>query len=99
MYEIPTKPRPNNIKYPAALQKVEIKKSTAITGFLEVITKIPDKIAPAANTSNKKLFIIFVFVFNCAYAFAFLNIYFGLGGPKVFTLGIPPTRRVGEDKW
>jgi hypothetical protein len=73
IYEIPINPTPNNNKYPAAFTKAEIKKSTAITGFLEVITKIPDKIAPAANTSNKKLFIIFVFVFNCAYAFAFLT--------------------------
>jgi hypothetical protein len=37
--------------------KTEIKNRTEITGFLAVITKIPDKTAPKARRSNKKLFI------------------------------------------
>ena len=36
--------------------KTEIKNSTEITGFLAVITKIPDSTAPNASTSNSKLF-------------------------------------------
>jgi len=34
--------------------KTEIKNNTEITGFLAVITRIPDNTAPKASTSNKK---------------------------------------------
>jgi hypothetical protein len=61
IYEIPMKPIPNSNKYPAALQKAAIKKITAITGFLEVITKILEKIVPKANISMN-IFFIFVFI-------------------------------------
>lgn len=36
----------------------EIRNSTEITGFLEVITRIPDNTAPNANRSSKKLFML-----------------------------------------
>jgi len=39
-----------------------IKNRTEITGFLAVITIIPDKMAPNANRSNKKLFILSIIV-------------------------------------
>ena len=58
IYEIPINPIPNKIKYPAALTKTEIKKITAITGFLEVITKTLENRAAKANKSIKKFFII-----------------------------------------
>ena len=57
IYEIPIKPIPNRIKYPAALTNTEIKKITAITGFLEVITKTLENKAAKANKSIKKFFI------------------------------------------
>ena len=63
IYEIPIKPIPNNIKYPAALTNTEIKKITAITGFLEVITKTLEKSAANAKISIRKFFMIFIFGF------------------------------------
>lgn len=55
-YEIPTNPTPSSNRYPAELMNTEIRNSTEITGFLDVITRIPERIAPKANKSNRKLF-------------------------------------------
>jgi hypothetical protein len=38
--------------------KTEIKNSTEITGFVEVITRIPDSTAANDRRSNRKLFIL-----------------------------------------
>ena len=46
-----------------ALTITEIKKITAITGFLEVITRIPDRIAPNERISSRKFVILFFFYF------------------------------------
>ena len=54
---------PNNIKYPAAFTNTEIKKITAMTGFLDVITKTLENSAAKANKSIKKFFIFYLFKF------------------------------------
>ena len=61
IYEIPMKPIPNKIKYPAAFTNTDIKKITAITGFLEVITKTLERRAPKAKISIKRFFICKIF--------------------------------------
>lgn len=52
------KPTPRRSRYPAALMNTEIRNSTEITGFFDVITRTPDNTAPKANRSNKILFIV-----------------------------------------
>ena len=56
IYEIPIKPIPNKIKYPAALTNTDIKKITAITGFLDVITRTLERRDPKASKSIKIFF-------------------------------------------
>src|SRR5207302_6503315 len=54
IYEIPTKFTPIKIKYKAACTKVEIKKITEITGFLEVIENtLESKVPKAKRFINK----------------------------------------------
>ena len=56
---------PNKIKYPAAFTNTDIKKITAITGFLDVITSTLENRAAKDNKSIKKFFIfIFIYIFT-----------------------------------
>lgn len=60
-YEIPTNPTPSSNRYPAALMKTEIRNSTEITGFFDVITSTPERTAPKANRSSRKLFMMKIY--------------------------------------
>lgn len=51
-------PSPSSTRYPATLTNTEIRKRTEITGFFEVITRIPDRIAAIERKSRRKLFIV-----------------------------------------
>jgi hypothetical protein len=51
--------------------KTEIKNSTEITGFVEVITRIPDSTAANDRRSNRKLFILKI-VIKGLYLFKYL---------------------------
>jgi len=57
-YEIPTNPTPRSRRYPAALTNTEIRNSTEITGFFDVITRTPDSTAPKASKSRRNVFML-----------------------------------------
>lgn len=61
-YEIPTNPTPSSSRYPAALTNTEIRNSTEITGFADVITRTPDSTAPKASRSSSSVFIVFAYM-------------------------------------
>jgi hypothetical protein len=55
-YEIPINPTPRSRRYAAALTNTEIRNSTEITGFFDVITSTPERTAPKARKSRRKVF-------------------------------------------
>lgn len=63
-YEIPTNPTPSSSRYPAALTNTEIRNSTEITGFADVITRTPDSTAPKASRSSSSVFIVLNYIYN-----------------------------------
>jgi S-adenosylmethionine hydrolase len=63
MYEIPKKPIPLKIKKKAELTKTAIKKIIEITGFLDVITSIPETKVEKAARSIKKFVILNIKLF------------------------------------
>ena len=55
IYESPIKPTPMTIRYPATLTNTQIRNRTDITGLDEVMTRIPEMIAPIDRRSVMKL--------------------------------------------
>jgi hypothetical protein len=58
IYDKPRNPIPDKIKYPAAFTNTEIKYTTDITGFLEVITNILDIMVVKLNIFINTNFIL-----------------------------------------
>ena len=53
-------PTPSSSRYAAALTNTEIRNSTEMTGFFDVITSTPDSTAPKARKSRRNVFIFSV---------------------------------------
>jgi hypothetical protein len=52
IYEIPINPTPRSTRYPATFTNTEIRNRTEITGLFDVITRIPERIAPSDRISS-----------------------------------------------
>ena len=90
IYEIPIKPIPNRIKYPAALTNTEIKNMTAITGFLEVITKTLERREPKANKSIKIFFMLKIKRLSLHNIY-YTRLYINLTLPFIYPAPSPPS--------